>query len=620
MTLIKAVNLAKAYGEQVLFTEANFLINQGERIGLVGRNGYGKTTLLRLLTGEEEPDQGTITFPKHYTVGHLEQQLSFTRPTLLAEACLGLSAAQQGESWRVEKILLGLGFVKADFQRPPAEFSGGFQVRLNLAKVLASEPNLLLLDEPSNYLDITSIRWLVRFLQAWKNELILITHDRNLMDQVITHTLGIHRQKLRKLAGGTEKFYAQLAQEEEIYEKTRINEEKKRKEIETFINRFRYKATLSTRVQSRVKMLEKQERLEKLTKAEELEFSFPEAPIPGKLIMEAKKLSFSYQPSGPLLIDDLSFTVRKNDRIGIIGKNGKGKSTLLRLLAGDLMPVSGELRHHPGLQTAYFGQTNVERLQPDHTILEELMAVSPTCTTELARKISGAFMFSGDLALKKISVLSGGEKSRVLMSKLLLTPSNLLLLDEPTNHLDMEACDSLVEALDAYNGALILVTHNEMYLQALVNKLIVFDRDRVFLFNGNYQRFLEEIGWETDQEREAAKAEELASTPSNHRKALRQERADIITRRSLVLRPLEARINQLETAISLLEAQLQQNNGELITASAAGDGDAIARLAKDNAAINEEVEQLYTELATVTDEYEQASAAFEAEMENLDAG
>lgn len=620
--MITADNLSKAYGEQVLFTEASFRINPGERIGLVGRNGYGKTTLLRLITGEEEPDQGSISFPKHYTVGYLKQHLKFTRPTLLEEACLCLPPGQQDESWRVEKILFGLGFSKEDFARPPEEFSGGFQVRLNLAKVLAAEPNLLLLDEPSNYLDITSIRWLVRFLQAWKNELILITHDRHLMDQVITHTLGIHRQKLRKLAGDTTKFYEQIAKEEEIYEKTRINEEKRRKEIETFINRFRAKATLSSRVQSRIKMLEKQERLEKLAAPEVLAFSFPEAPMPGKLILEAKGLSFAYQPTGPLLIDDLCFTVSKNDRIGIIGQNGKGKTTLLRLLAGELKPTKGSLSGHPALQTGFFGQTNVERLDPHKTILEELLATSPACTLEQARKISGAFMFSGDLALKKIAVLSGGEKSRVLLSKLLLTPSNLLLLDEPTNHLDMEACDSLMEALDAYNGAVILVTHNEMYLHALVNKLIVFDRDRVFLFDGNYQRFLDEIGWAADQDDAPSATNERApaAAPTNHRKALRQERAAIINRRSAVLTPLAAKINQLEKAILALEEELQKNNEELITASTAGCGETIAELAKRNAEINGETEKLYTELAKVTDDYERAAAAFEAELQNLSAG
>ncbi len=618
--MIKVENLTKAYGEQVLFSDVNFMINPGERVGLVGRNGHGKTTLLRLLSGEELPDRGTISFPKNYSLGYLTQHLQFSHPTILEEACLGLPADQKYETWRAEKILLGLGFTKADFNRPPAEFSGGFQVRLNLAKLLIAAPNLLLLDEPTNYLDITSIRWLARFLQSWPHEFILITHDRNFMDQVITHTLGIHRQKIRKMAGNTAKYYAQLAKEEEIYEKTRINEERKRQEIERFINRFRYKATLSSRVQSRVKMLAKKEPLAKLAPLEELEFSFPEATMPGKIILQAQGLTFSYTGKPPYLIKDFNLTVEKNDRIGIIGKNGKGKTTLLRLLAGDLLPQQGTITRHPELKMGYFGQTNNERLDQEKTILEELISTSPDCTLQQARKISGAFMFSGDQALKKIRVLSGGEKSRVLLGKLLVNPSNLLLLDEPTNHLDMESGDSLLEALDAYHGALLIVTHNEMFLHALANKLIIFDQDKVTVFHGSYQRFLEEIGWEAEREDPAVNQKgSPTNQPVNQRKALRREKAAIITRKSMVLRPLEATLAQLEKAITLRENELQANNEQLVAASTTGDSDTIARLAKRNAELNVEIEQLYTDLVKQTEEYEQAVRRFEEELKQVDS-
>ena len=624
--MIKAINLSKSYGEQLLFTDGNFVVNPGERIGLVGRNGHGKTTLLRLITGQESPDAGEITIPKNYSLGYLEQHLSFSRPTLLEEAFLGLPAVHKYESWRVEKILFGLGFTKEDLSRPPELFSGGFQVRLNLAKVLVAEPNLLLLDEPTNYLDITSIRWLIRFLQEWNNELILITHDRNFMDSVITHTLGIHRQKMRKIAGGTAKYYEQIAKEEEIYEKTRINEEKKRKETEAFIERFRYKATLSSRVQSRVKMLEKRGQMEKLAQIEDLEFSFPEEPIPAKIIMQAQEISFSYESKEPFLIDHLNLIVEKNDRIGIIGKNGKGKSTLLKLLAGKLVPQEGSITTHPSLKIGYFGQTNIERLDPDKTVLEEIMTTTPNCTQQQARNISGALMFSGDLALKKIRVLSGGEKSRVLLGKILVTPSNLLLLDEPTNHLDMESSDSLMEAIDAYNGGVIIVTHNEMYLHALVNKLVIFDQERILVFNGTYQQFLDKIGWEAD--RESAKEDLRGKTTTTNktdpglidRKAFRKERAKIITRKSRILTPLEQRISEVENTILQLEEELEKNNQDLIQASTKGDGELIARLAKRNSEISMEVEELYTELTGLTEKYEQATQHFEEELNRLGTG
>ncbi|MBW1814855.1 MAG: ABC-F family ATP-binding cassette domain-containing protein, partial [Deltaproteobacteria bacterium] len=272
--MIRAENLTKGYGDYTLFDAASFNINKGERVGLVGRNGHGKTTLFRMIYGEEKWDSGSIVVPKNYRVGYVKQKIEFTRKTVLEEGMTGLSAGEKDHFWKVEKILAGLGFSNTDMQRHPEEFSGGYQVRLNLAKVLVAEPDLLLLDEPTNYLDITSIRWIEHFLLRWPHELILITHDRSFMDKIVTHVMGIHRRKMRKIAGATEKYYVQLAQDEEIYEKTRANDEKRRKEIEQFITRFRAKARLANMVQSRVKTLSKMEKKEKLEKIKTLEFSF----------------------------------------------------------------------------------------------------------------------------------------------------------------------------------------------------------------------------------------------------------------------------------------------------------------------------------------------------------
>jgi len=243
--MLKVSGLEKSYGRQDLFDNVSFVINPGERVGLVGKNGHGKTTLFRMILGQEQPDSGVITAPSYYTIGHLSQHIHFTEDTVLKEGCLGLKPSEYGidESYKVKAILTGLGFSEEDFDRNPAEFSGGYQVRINLAKVLVSEPNLLLLDEPTNYLDIVSVRWLIRFLRDWPNELLIITHDRDFMDNVTTHTMAIHRSKVKKIAGDTYKLYEQIATEEEVYEKTRVNDEKKRKEVEEFVNRFRAKAS-----------------------------------------------------------------------------------------------------------------------------------------------------------------------------------------------------------------------------------------------------------------------------------------------------------------------------------------------------------------------------------------
>ena len=291
--MIKVSNLKKSYGRQILFKDLSFNVNRGDKIGLVGRNGFGKTTLFELILGRAEQDEGIVSIPKGYRIGCLEQHIKFTKDTVLEEGCLGLPETEENAEWKVAKTLSGLGFSEGDMQKHPSIFSGGFQLRLNLTKVLVANPDLLLLDEPNNYLDIVAIRWLINFLRSWKNELMLITHDRQFMDRVTTHTMIIHRQRVRKSQGNTEKLYNQIAQEEEIYEKTRLNDQKKRDQTELFIRRFRAKARLAGMVQSRVKSLEKQKKLDALEKQETLEFSFNSAYFPAAQMMTVDDLSFS---------------------------------------------------------------------------------------------------------------------------------------------------------------------------------------------------------------------------------------------------------------------------------------------------------------------------------------
>ncbi|TFG90571.1 MAG: ABC-F family ATP-binding cassette domain-containing protein, partial [Syntrophobacterales bacterium] len=540
--MITVSNLSKSYGSQIVFDGISFTIGMGERVGLVGRNGSGKTTLFRLILGDEVHDGGTITIPRRYAIRHLSQHIRFRAATVLKEASRELPTHEDGadQSYKAKKILLGLGFPPDDFDRSPHELSGGFQVRLNLARVLLSEPNLLLLDEPTNYLDIVSVRWLTQFLRGWKNELILITHDREFMDSVTTHTISIHRTKIRKIAGSTCKLYDQILQDEEVYEQTRVNEEKKRKEAEEFINRFRAQANRARVVQSRIKALEKMGKLEKMNEVDTLDFQFNAAPFQGKWLLEAENISFSFQPDGPRLIEGLSFAIKKKDRIGVIGKNGKGKTTLLGLLAGHLAPVEGRVIIHQNVEFAYFGQTNIDRLDPGRTVEEEILGVQQDYNKNAARNICGAMMFEGDSALKKVAVLSGGEKSRVLLGKLLVSPSNLLLLDEPTNHLDMESIDSLVEAIDIFPGAVVIVTHSEMILSAIAKRLIVFDAGKTTLFHGTYRDFLERVGWEDEDKGmpPAKKTDEERERPSIKKKEQKRLRAEFIQVRSKILGPL----------------------------------------------------------------------------------
>jgi ATP-binding cassette subfamily F protein 3 len=620
-------NITKGFGSQLLFQEVSFKINPREKIGLVGRNGHGKTTLFRLLIGEDPPDSGVINSPKNYRIGYVRQKIEFTKETVLEEGMTGLSEQEKGHYWKAEKILAGLGFSPKDMQRSPMDFSGGFQVRLNLAKVLISEPDLLLLDEPTNYLDITSIRWVERFLSNWPRELMLITHDRSFMDNVVTHILGIHRTKVRKIAGKTEKYYHQMAQEEEVYEKTRIKDVKRRKEIDIFISRFRAKARLANLVQSRIKNLAKMKKNEKLEKLETLDFSFRASPFPGKQVMSVKGVSFSYDENKPL-IRNVDIEVAARDRICVVGKNGKGKTTLLKLLAGVLPPQRGKITWSPAVIEGVFEQTHVKNLVDSKTIEEEILYSYPNVDRQLARNICGAMMFKGDDALKKISVLSGGEKSRVLLGKLLVTPINLLLLDEPTNHFDMEACDALLAAIDNFDGTVIMVTHNEMFLHALAEKLIVFQKDGATVFNGSYQDFLDKVGWEEEtgirsvRKKTAKSKSDILSSPSltgPTKKEIRRRRSQFITERAKVLKPLEKRLSRTEKEIENHESKLNELNSAMLAATQARNGEKIADLSRSIHGCRMAIDRLFDELEAVTTAFEKERAVFEKKFEQLES-
>jgi ATP-binding cassette subfamily F protein 3 len=616
--MIAVDNLNKSFGPQVLFDGINFKVNRKERIGLVGRNGHGKTTLFRLIAGLESPDSGTISIPRNYRIGYVEQEPAFTEASVLEEASLGLPPAEQDRTWKVEKILAGLGFDPGDFGRPPAELSGGFQVRLSLAKVLLADFDMLLLDEPNNYLDITSIRWLERFLRSWPSEFMLITHDRSFMDSVVTHILGIHRRKVRKMPGDTGKYYAQIAQDEETYEKTRLNDERKRKEIELFISRFRAKARLANLVQSRIKTLARMEKKEKLEKMSELDFSFAYKKFHGKYAMNIRDLSFSYDRRKPL-IRNLTVSIGSRDRVCVVGKNGKGKTTLLKLMADVLKPQAGEVSRPLAVSTGYFEQSYLAGLSDSNTVLEEIASADPNGDPGRARLICGAMMFEQDEALKRIAVLSGGEKSRVVLGKIIASPVNLLLLDEPTNHLDMESGDALLAALDYFEGAVVIVTHNEMFLHALAERLIVFQGDRTFVYEGDYQRFLEKVGWadEDGLGRPESTPTESADGSKLTKKDLRRLRSAVIAERARMLKPIEVRMSEVEAEIEAKEKELERLNQAVMEAGSGTGGQDIVEMSRTMHGLSEDIEALYAELETLTAEHEKKQAHYDRELASL---
>jgi ATP-binding cassette, subfamily F, member 3 len=559
--MLQINDLQKSYGARVLFSQVSFTVSKGEIVGLVGRNGCGKSTLFKIIKGEEVADHGVINIPKSYRLGALDQHIRFTEKTVIQEACRALPAGQENDSYKAEALLFGLGFEQRDMDRSPSDFSGGFQLRINLVKCLLQEPDLLLLDEPTNYLDIPSLRWMQQFLKSFRGEVILITHDRHFMDSVVTHTMGIHRQALRKMPGNTSKYYEQLALDEEIYEKTRINQEKKVKEMQAFVDRFRAKNTKAKQAQSKLKQIQKMKPMLKLSAEDQLGFRFNYKDSPAKVLMTIEGLSFGYDPQKPLF-RDLSFRLEPGDRIAVIGRNGYGKTTLLNAIAGQLGP-SGHMSCHPDTTVAYYQQTNKKKLSPTAAIYEEIGSENPNLSNSQVRAICGAMMFSGDDAEKKIAVLSGGEQGRVLLGKVIAKASNVLLLDEPTNHLDMESIQALTEEIDEFPGGVIFVSHDEDLLDKIANKLIIFKEGQAHLFLGSYSEFLEKEGWGD----ESSSNEKSKKQPSMDKKELRRRKAELVQKRSQSLGPLKKEIEQLESSIIELESDLETKNNEVATSS-----------------------------------------------------
>ncbi len=555
--MIQAFNLSKSYDGVYLFKEMSFSLSKGEIVGLVGRNGSGKSTMLKIIAGLENYDSGSIGKPNGYKLGYLDQHIHFTKPTLLEECCQVLSEEEQYDYYKAEIILFGLGFTKADLEKDPSVFSGGFQLRINLTKTLLQNPDLLLLDEPTNYLDILSLRWLRLFLKNFRGESIIITHDRSFMDSVTSHTMGIHRKKLVKIKGSTGKYYEKIVVDEEIYESTRLNQELKIKDMQKFVDRFGAKASKASQAKSKQKQIDKIEVLDKLTTQYRPGFRFQYDKTPSKVATEVSDLSFSYTgKEEDNLFKDLSFRVESNDRICIIGKNGKGKTTLLNVLSGISKQLTGTVKNNPNTTLGYYRQTNRKDLHGSNTVYQEIHSANQELSISAARSICGAMMFPGDDADKKISVLSGGEQSRVLFGQVIAKPANLLFLDEPSNHLDMESIEVMIEEIDKFKGAVVLVTHNEEMLRKLANKLVIFHEGHTDLFLGTYNEFLDKVGWEEESDKSSTVDNKSDSSPSKPESASKKVYSSN-KKLNRIIRMLKRNQEKLEKEMETLEQDLE---------------------------------------------------------------
>lgn len=562
--MIQVFNLSKSYDGVYLFKEMSFSLSKGEIVGLVGRNGSGKSTMLKIIAGMENYDSGSIGKPNGYKLGYLDQHIHFTKPTLLEECCQVLSEEEQYDYYKAEIILFGLGFNKEDLEKDPSVFSGGFQLRINLTKTLLQNPDLLLLDEPTNYLDILSLRWLRSFLKNFRGESIIITHDRSFMDSVTSHTMGIHRKKLVKIKGSTAKYYEKIVVDEEIYESTRVNQELKIKDMQKFVDRFGAKASKATQAKSKQKQIDKIEVLEKLNTQYRPGFRFRYEKTPSKIAMEVSDLSFSYSGGEEdKLFRDLSFRVEATDRVAIIGKNGKGKTTLLNVLSGLEKQNTGSIKNNPNTVLGYYRQTNRKDLHGDNTVYQEIHSSNQELSISAARAICGAMMFPGDDGDKRISVLSGGEQSRVLFGQVIAKPANLLFLDEPSNHLDMESIEVMIEEIDKFKGAVVLVTHNEEMLRKLANKLVIFHEGHTDFFLGTYDEFLNKIGWEEESDKDSASktsvVEVTTKTESSNKTVYSNNK-----KLNRIIRMLKRNQEKLEKEMETLETELEKKKAEAL--------------------------------------------------------
>ncbi len=609
--MIQLSNISKKFSSQELFSKLNFKLNATTKIGLVGRNGSGKSTLFKLILEELSPDEGNIIIPKNYKIATLKQHLTFSEKTLRKESSLALEKEMKYDTYRVEKILFGLGFVQEDLEKDPLSFSGGFQIRINLAKLLVTEPNLLLLDEPTNYLDIVSLRWLKTFLRSFEGELILITHDRDFMDGVCTHTMGIVRKKLEIIQGDTHKFYKQVLANDELHAKQKIAQDKKVKELEEFIAKNKARASTASLAQSKVKQLEKMDKLDDLDFENDLEFNFSYKQTPAKILLDVKDLSFAYSLEN-ILFKNISFSLQRGECLGIIGKNGKGKSTLLNTIAKELKQLSGEVVYHGSTSFAHFGQTNIAHLSDKNTVMDEVYVGNPKLSESQVRSICGAMMFSGDEAKKKISLLSGGERSRVMLGQILARDVNLLFLDEPTNHLDMNSIEALTNAIGSFKGSLIIVTHSEELLRRVCDRLIIFAKNGAEYFDGGYDDFLQKIGWQEDDAEEKVKL-----NPKSNNKENKKIKAELVRQRNKITAPLKKKIEKLELKIMELEEKLEMNHQELIEASNKGDSASLIEISKLVSNEEKAVETLFEEFEEFSTELEEINENYANKIEEV---
>ncbi len=592
-------NISLFFGERALFNKISTVINPGERIGLVGPNGAGKSTLLKIIAGEQNPDEGKVILSSASTVGYLPQDGVDPDPslTVLGEVEHAFDdikkleseyekAHQELEKYNpgsdehqkaleeygriqhqlenrgayslqseIERVLKGLGFTESDFIRPTTEFSGGWLMRIALAKLLLRQPTYLMLDEPTNHLDIESLQWIESFLKNYDGTVIVVSHDRAFLNSITTRTMALSKGRMDDYAGNYNFYEEKYAEQQELIRKKYENQKQEIKETERFIDRFRYKATKAKQVQSRIKQLEKIELVEPDEAQEEITFSFPPPERSGQIVMELENVHKSYGEHQ--VFNGIDYQVERGDKIAVVGPNGAGKSTLIRILTGHEPVTDGKRIAGYNVTTSYFAQHQADELNPENNALDEMKLAAVNENETRLRTILGCFLFRGDDVFKKVKILSGGEKSRLALAKMLITPANFLIFDEPTNHLDMQSKGILQQALQQFEGSLMIVSHDRDFLDPVVSKTLEVQPGRLHTFKGNVTWYLskkeqEQGNGQADTQSEARTASKTSGEQLSRKEKKRLE-AKRRNERYQKIRPVQKQLKSLEKEIETLE-------------------------------------------------------------------
>ena len=662
--MIQVESVSKGYGGQTVLREVTWRIAERERIGLVGPNGAGKTTICRILAGIEEPDAGRVSRPRHVTVGYLAQEVAgHTTGSVLAEALGGfedvwaleremedvaaLLATSPTETlterygdlqhhfealggYRLETsaraILTGLGFGTGDLARPLAEFSGGWRMRAALARLLLLAPSLLLLDEPTNHLDLESLAWLENFLAGYDGTVVVVSHDRYFLNRMVTSIAELSPAGITVYPGDYDEYLVEREARRQLLEAQARNQAKRIAEIERFIDRFRYQATKARQVQSRIKMLDKVERIELDGITKRIHFAFPEPPRTGRRVASLRGIHKAYGAN--VVYSGMGFDVERGDRVALVGENGAGKSTLLKILAGVLPFERGERTLGPHVAVHYYAQHQLDALTPGNTVLEEIIAAAPQMPHTRLRGILGAFLFSGDAVDKQVTVLSGGEKARLALAKMLVRPAALLCLDEPTNHLDLGSREVLENALAVFPGTIVFISHDRYFINAIATSIVEVAHGVLTRYLGSYDDYLTAKASPVPGGATSASAAPRASAPpptlarvaAESAPALRPAaaarppqtppvpaapRARLIKKApSAEVRALRKRVEEVERNIQALEARLGEIAAALSDPALYTDGDRVRAVSSERKSAEEQMtwlmrewENLSTELA-----------------------